>query len=249
MINKEQIKWLLPVYQQINDILDLIPGFNANFKCPVMSAEHLKGMPNRYDYCYDEEKGLYKILYLERDDTHIEIYGKTKKEIVQRIVNRCIVNEAYESYAIQEQRKKCLMCNPAIMSYKNQYIDCAQERVDYCYLFVDKFIEAIEDSVFPPSPTESRIREISPLKEYNYLALRKECNKTFVSALVEYIHYYSHCELYLYKEDGNLLQSFPINRVASEFDISTLFDKIKNMSLVADNIVLENLQVMGRNSI
>lgn len=235
MINKEQIQWLLPVYQQINNILDLIPGFNANFKCPVMSAEHLGGMPNRFDYFYDEEKGLYKILYLERNDKHIEIYGKTKKEIVQRIVNRCIVNEAYESYAIQKQSK--------ISSYKNQYIDCAQERVDYCYLFVDKFIDAIEDSVFPPSPTESRIREVSQLKEYNYLALRKECHKTFVSALVEYIHYYSHCELYLYDEDGNLLQSFPINRIASEFDISTLFDSIKNMSLVADNIVLENLQV------
>lgn len=238
MINKEQIKWLLPVYQQINDILDLIPGFNANFKCPVMSVEHLKGMPNRYDYYYDEERGLYKILYLERDDTHIEIYGKTKKEIVQRIVNRCIVNEAYESYAIQKQRKN-----------KNQYIDCAQERVDYCYLFVDKFIDAIEDSVFPPSPTELRDRQETLLKEYNYIGFRKECHKIFVSVLVEYIHYYSHCELSLFKDDGNLLQSFPINRIASEFDISSLFDKIYNVSLVADNIVLEDLQVMGRNYI
>lgn len=246
MINKEQIKWLLPVYQQINDILDIIPGFNANFKCPVVSAEHFEGMPNRYEYFYDGEKGLYKILYLERDDTHIEIYGKTKKEIVQRIVNRCIVNEAYESYATQKQREKCLMHSPTIMSYKDQYVDCAQERVDYCYCFVDKYIDEIEDFVFPPSPTESQNRQETPLKEYNYIGFRKECQKIFVSALVEYIHYYSHCELNLYKKDGNLLQSFPINRISSEFDISSLFDKIYNVSLVADNIVLEDLQVKGR---
>lgn len=59
MITDEQIKWLVPVYQEVNIILSKIPDFDSVYKCHITDSKSWgEGVPSRHDYFYDEDEGL-----------------------------------------------------------------------------------------------------------------------------------------------------------------------------------------------
>ena len=155
MLTDEQIRWLIPVFNKAYSILDKISD--------LKSTCHSKGF--RFDafftresceseFFYDEDDGLYKVTYMERDEYSQEVYGKTNKEIIRHIVDRCINEDAYLNYASKKFWKlhpnSPLPCRPED-KYADQYDVFANERMLYCYSIVNPHIESIEKSTFPPN--------------------------------------------------------------------------------------------------
>lgn len=59
MITDEQIKWLVPVYQEVNIILSKIPDFDSVYKCHITDSKSWgEGVPSRHDFFMMKMKAL-----------------------------------------------------------------------------------------------------------------------------------------------------------------------------------------------
>ena len=105
MITDVQIQFLAQIYQEVNDILNRIPDFDHNYNYNKVDSDYIRGLENYgEEFFYDEEEGLYELVYLDRGDTCQDFYGKTKKEIIQHIAEKRVNDEAFNSYIYKAKR-------------------------------------------------------------------------------------------------------------------------------------------------
>lgn len=246
MINEEQIQWLILVYREANAILEKITDFDSKYKCHRTDTKSfMEGIPYYRDFFYDRENGLYEVLYLERGDTHLEAYGKTKREIIRHIVKECIFNEAYNNYAPQKYNEFCSSNHKSPdsdIAMTNPYFVFAKEREQYCHNIVDQYIDRIECIVFPSDAEEVGSISTTLLKKGRYLSLFSRGAKTLVSVRVPDIHNTPYCQLKIIK--GNyLVVQYSIDNNNLEYDISQFSNGAYTLLLVSNNKILESLKI------
>lgn len=252
MLTDEQKRWLIPVFNKAYSILDKIPD--------LKSTCHSKGF--RFDafftresyeseFFYDEDDGLYKVTYMERDEYSQELYGKTNREIIRHIVDRCINEDAYLNYASQKfwelHPDSPLPCRPED-KYADQYDVFANERVFYCHSIVKPYIESIEMSTFPPN---SENEPLTLLKKGVYLSLFLKSCKYIVKVSIPEFRKYCHYRLCIQGvEHGQICGlSFYLNQEKSTIDISKFCERTDFLSLEAeltpryDRALLECLEI------
>lgn len=249
MINEEQIQWLILVYREANTILEKIADFDSKYKCHRTDAKSfMEGIPYYRDFFYDRDNGLYEVQYMERGETHLETYGKTKKEILQHIVNECIFNEAYNNYAPQKYNDVCSanhISPESDIAMPNPYFVFAKERERYCHNIVDQYIDRIECIGFPPDTGDIGNKPTKTLKEGRYLSLVSKGAKTLVSVRIPDIHNTPYCQLKIIK-DNYLVVYFSIDKSRFEYDISQFSNGAYTLLLVSNNKILESLNVESK---
>ncbi|MBR1902208.1 MAG: hypothetical protein IJ826_04440 [Bacteroidaceae bacterium] len=262
MITEEQIKWVAPVFKEACAILDKIPDLPSN---DYYREERLNNSLNceagDYEFFFVEDIGLYKIIDQERGQLLQEVYGRTKREIIQHIVDKYISDDAYMRYAAQrfwEIYPKCpLPFIPGDVGY-DQYRTFANERLSRFRGIIAPYINSLEDIAFPANTEEETLKL---LKQGKYISLFSKGSKRIVKVTLPDIQKYwrSSCFLgVLHEEEGcHYGVSYEIHeRENSAIDISRFSEWAEFLTLRVgilrdnnkiDDQVLERLDIDKKN--
>ena len=201
MLTEEQIKWVAPVLKEAGALLDKMPDFPSK-DCYRYHEECLNNSlncnPGDYEFFFDEDIGLYKIIDHERGQLLQEVYGRTKKEIIHHIADSYIRGDAY--YYVDKQYRKFRIWNILIGNDRNKIL---KKRLRYYHNIIDKYIKSLEDCVFPSDLEEEPLKL---LKQGKYISLFSKGNKRIVKVSLPDIHKYwrSSCFLgVLHEEEGH----------------------------------------------
>ncbi len=240
MLTEEQIKWVASVFKEACAILDKIPDFPSNHCYSEECLDHiLNCFPGDYEFFFIEDIGLYKIIDQERGQLLQEVYGRTKKEIIQHIVDKYISDDAYMRYAAQrfwDIYPKCpLPFIPGDVGY-DQYRTFANERLSHFRGIIAPYINSLEDIAFPANTEEETLKL---LKQGKYISLFSKGSKRIVKVTLPDIQKYwrSSCFLgVLHEEEGyHYGVSYEIHeRENSSIDISRFSDRAEFLTLRAD---------------
>ena len=253
MLTSEQINWLIPVFNEAYSILDDIPDLESTYYSRESRAvaNYFTRESRDYEFFYDEDDGLYKVAHVERNEYSLDVYGNTNREIIRHILDGCINDDAYLSYASKRfwdiHPNSPLPCRPND-EYADQYNAFANERVNHCHNIVDPYIESIEECVLPPNPGNE---PLILLKKGEHLSLFSRGGKHIVKVSIPEIRKYHCCHLrILRKEYGQYLgKSIYINHEKPTIDISMFFDDAEFLSLEveftlgSDEVLLERLDI------
>ena len=239
MITEEQIKWVAPVFKEACAILDKIPDLPSN---DYYREEHLNNSLNckagDYEFFFIVDIGLYKIIDQERGQLLQEVYGMTKREIIQHIVDKYVGDDAC-SYAAQKfwkiYPKSPLPCFPGDVGY-DQFRTFMNERFSYFHGITDPYINSFEDIPFPVNTEEEPMKL---LKQGKYISLFSKGSKRIVKVNLPDIHKYSRSSCFLgvlHEEEGyHYGVSYEIHeRENSSIDISRFSDRAELLTLRAD---------------
>ena len=94
MLTDEQIHWLVPVFKEAGNLLQDFLELRSDTCYSKMNESYFKET-EWHEFFFDEDEGLYKITDQERGQYVLEVFGKTKKDIIRHIVNNYIEEDAY----------------------------------------------------------------------------------------------------------------------------------------------------------
>ena len=244
MITDVQIQFLAQIYQEVHDILNGIPDFDPNYNYNKVDSDYIRGLKNYgEEFYYDDEEGLYELVYLDRGDTCQDIYGKTKKEIIRHIAEKRINEEAFNSYIYKANRFELRkgFSLPGFNTLSSEQIqNRGQERVDYCLDVVKDYLSTIEDDVFPRNP-ENEPESI--IKQGKFLTLVSRGGKILVKVHLPNVKDFDDYTLAVQPEESALFVFYHINKRKSIFDITRFFDRTKMLSLKSGYEILERLYI------
>jgi hypothetical protein len=238
MLTDEQIQWLVPVFNTAYSILDRIGDLNPAHKrgCRV-DGKYFSKKDCDYEFFYDKDCGLLKVLYLEYNSKHYIIFGKTKKEIVWHIVDNIIIDEhlLYADLRVTEECEKKNLDED--LHFWPLFLYYANNRLEHHYGIADSYLKNMEDSILPPdgNQKESFTRTESRRDCFNVRIIEDKIN---VYVALFHLHYYSCCKLHLYNKNHDEIESFLIDKPHSLIDITSSFSEIEYISLTADNEML-----------
>ena len=239
MLTEEQIKWVAPVFKEACAILDKIPDLPSNDYYREERLDHiLNCFPGDYEFFFIEDVGLYKIIDQERGQLLQEVYGMTKREIIQHIVDKYVGDDAC-SYAAQKfwkiYPKSPLPCIPGDVGY-DQFRTFLNERFSYFHGITDPYINSFDDIPFPVNTEEEPMKL---LKQGKYISLFSKGSKRIVKVNLPDIHKYSRSSCFLgvlHEEEGyHYGVTYEIHeRENSSIDISRFSDRAELLTLRAD---------------
>lgn len=249
MITEKQIQWVVPVFNEaysiLDKILDLGPMYEREYR---VDEEYFKGKPYDFEFFYDEDDGLYKITNEEHGPFSLNVFGKTKREIIQHIVDECIKNDASLHYASKKfweiHPNSPLPCRKSD-EYADQYYKFVEERMRYCHDIVEPYIDSMEYLVFPSNP---EIETPKPIKQGKYMSLYSKGDKFIVKVSIPNVKDFYHCYMGVLREENGQHYgvSYYINQEKSTIDISRFYEGAEFLSLKAeiigtDRLLLERL--------
>lgn len=249
MITEKQIQWVVPVFNEaysiLDKILDLGPMYEREYR---VDEEYFKGKPYDFEFFYDEDDGLYKITNEEHGPFSLNVFGKTKREIIQHIVDECIKNDASLHYASKKfweiHPNSPLPCRKSD-EYADQYYKFVEERMRYCHDIVEPYIDSMEYLVFPSNPD---IEMPKPIKQGKYMSLYSKGDKFIVKVSIPNVKDFYHCYMGVLREENGQHYgvSYYINQEKSTIDISRFYEGAEFLSLKAeiigtDRLLLERL--------
>lgn len=243
MLTDEQIQWLIPICHEIGDILNNISNFHSDICYHEITPDYFKHVEDQYDsYFFDEEDGFYCVLYLEYGETHIDTYGKTKKEIIQYLINKSIDYDAYSVYA---PLKYSAACSKAVAlgmkepSY-GPYYEMAKERKQYSHTIVAPYIDMIDDSICPPKENDVPIKT---LNEGKYISVISKGEKIIVAVSLTNIHNFSKYRLFVEPDEDSCYAYYDIFKETFRIDITQFWKKTRILTLKDDNVIIECLDI------
>lgn len=244
MITDVQIQFLAQIYQEVHDILNGIPDFDPNYNYNKVDSDYIRGLENYgEEFFYDEEEGLYELVYLDRGDTCQDFYGKTKKEIIQHIAEKRVNDEAFNSYIYKAKRFELRkgFSFPAFNTLSSKQIqDTGQERIDYCLNIVKDCLSTIEDAVFPQNP-ENEPESI--IKQGKFLTLVSKDDRILMKVHFPNVEDFNDYTLAVQPEESGLFVFYHIYKRKSTYDITRFFDRTKILSLKSGNAIIERLDI------
>ena len=86
MLTDEQIHWLVPVFKEAGNLRRNFLKLRSD-TCYSETNESYFKETEWHEFFFDEDEGLYKITDQERGQYMLEVFGKTKKDIIRHIVN------------------------------------------------------------------------------------------------------------------------------------------------------------------
>lgn len=239
MLTEEQIQWLVPVFNTAYDILSKIPDIEpASMRGHRINAAYFKDNSCYYEFFFDKNKGLFKVIYLEYGDEHYQIYGHTKKEIIQCILNEFVILDAHCYYV---RRKLSEMCINENIDDRIYFFKFANERLEYCYGITDPIVDKMDESSCPPNLIDSGKESVKPIIEddNDFLSIAEIDNKVVANIFFPDVRHYLSCKLILYDKNREEIQSFSIHKPHAEFDVTSFVKEICVYSLIADDVVIE----------
>lgn len=244
MITDEQIQFLVQIYQEVHDVLNGIPDFDPNYNYNKVDSDYIRGSENYgQEFYFDDEDGLYELVYLDRGDTCQDFYGRTKKEIIQHIAEKRVNDEAFNSYIHKGKRFELRkgFYFPAFNTLSSKQIqDTEQERIDYCLNIVKDCLSTIEDAVFPRNP-ESEPESI--IKQGKFLTLVSKGDRILVKVHLPDVEDFNDCTLTVQPKESALFVYYHIYKKKSIYDITRFFDRTKILSLKSCYEILEHLYI------
>ena len=244
MITDEQIQFLVQIYQEVHDVLNGIPDFDPNYNYNKVDSDYIRGLKNYgEEFYYDDEEGLYELVYLDRGDTCQDIYGKTKKEIIRHIAEKRINEEAFNSYIYKANRFELRkgFSLPGFNTLSSRQIqNRGQERIDYCLNVVKDYVNTIEDAVFPQNPGNE---PESIIKQGKLLTLVSRGDRILVKVHLPDVEDFNDCTLTVQPKESALFVYYHIYKKKSIYDITRFFDRTKILSLKSGYVIIERLYI------
>lgn len=244
MITNEQIQFLVQIYQEVHDVLNGIPDFDPNYNYNKVDSDYIRGLKNYgEEFYYDDEEGLYELVYLDRGDTCQDIYGKTKKEIIRHIAEKRVNDEAFNSYIYKGKRYELRngFFLPSFNTLSPEQIqDRGQERIDYCLNVVKDYVSTIEDAVFPQN---SGNEPESIIKQGKLLTLVSRGDRILVKVHLPDVEDFNDCTLTVQPKESALFVYYHIYKKKSIYDITRFFDRTKILSLKSGYVIIERLYI------
>jgi len=243
MLTDEQIQWLIPIYHEIGDILNNIPNFHSDICYYEITPDYFKQGEDRYDsYFFDEEGGFYRVLYMEYGETHIDSYGRTKKEIIKYLIHESIGYDAYSVYASQKYSAACSKAVAFGMKEPSygSYYEMAKEREQYCRTIVAPYFDMIDDSICPPKEDDVPIKT---LNKGMYLSVNSKGEKIIAAVSLPNIHIFSKCILSVESDDNSCYAYYDIFKETFRIDITQFWKKTRFLTLKDDNVIIECLDI------
>ena len=244
MITDKQIRWVVQVFNEAYSILDKIPDLGPMYERGYrVDGILFKGKPYDSEFFYDEDEGLYKITNEGHGQFSLNIFGKTRREIIQHIVDESISNDASLRYASRKfweiHPKSPLPCRPED-EFSDEYYVFVKERECYCHKIVAPYIDSLEDLVFPSNP---EIETPKLIKQGKYMSLYSKGDKFIVKVSIPNVKDFFHCYMgFLREEKGQQYGvSYYINQRKSAIDISRFFERAELLSLKAEVLGTDRL--------
>ncbi len=244
MLTDEQIQWLVPVFNMAEDILDKIPDLEPSFmRRHRVEADFFRDRPNSCEFYCNKDRGLFSVSYIDHGDMLYEIYGKTNREIIRHILDKKIIRDAHGFYANRKIEKTCVKKPVDTNTYDTErilFFKFSNERLEYCYSIVDPYVDKIKESSLPQSLIDTRNDSIKPVVKDDYISIMLMYDKSYATIFFPNVRHYSNCKLILYKKNREEFQSFPVHKPHEEFDITPFIKDTCNVSLIADNMIIED---------
>ena len=144
MLDITHFEQMISCFKESNHILSYISDFDTSYY--IINPDGLN--PNDLGhYYYDTSHGFYSCIR-EKSDEVIYVYGKTKHDIIFKLVDDCIKNEAYYEYAPTKYKKLCQekgVDHLTNLTYTDYYFNYAKQRIDHCHNIVDRYIEEYKE--------------------------------------------------------------------------------------------------------
>lgn len=246
MLTDEQIQWLVPVFNTAYSILDRIPDLEPSLmRGHRAEADFFRDRSNSCEFYCNKDSGLFSVSYIDHGDMLSEIYGKTNKEIIQHILDEIIILDAHSFYANRKTEEACVRKPDGTNTYdieRTLFFKYSNERLESCYSIVDPYVDKIKESTLPQNLNDTGNDSIKPVVNDDYICIMPMYDKSYATIFFPHVRHYSNCKLILYKKNREEIQSFSILKPHEEFDITPFIKDTCSVSLIADNMVIEDCQ-------
>lgn len=233
MLTHEQIKWTASVFEEAGAILDKIPDISSKECYDEAHESNLTfQLSEGQEFFFVEDVGLYKLTDGDRGSFFQEVFGRTRKEIIQYLVDKNI-DEASFRYASQKFWEEHPHSPWPSKSDTNaqQYYALLEEKRCYYHSLVASYINAIKEEDFPSS---LHTEPLKLLKQGEYISLFTRGDKYIVKVSAPDTENFSHLYLcVLHEEDGYCYGVRIYINGDRTLDITHFYDSAEFLSLNA----------------